>query len=203
VSLNGLVDFQNGKPDKRIGAQMWKFIFRKSVIDRYHLRFPPIRVGEDFMFLSNFVMYSQSICSIRECLYTYIVTEHGLWMSNLRNKESIVTLQNKIDALQCREYLGKIYKEKTGKELFPLYAGSCVLSCCQLAMMFSNKLSDYTYFRVYCGLPQVSKSLKACIVSDKISSRMLAIWLLKHHCFRTYFFMNWTFNFIRKLRKRK
>ena len=200
VSLNGLVDFQNGKPDNRIGTQLWKYIFRKSIIDKHHLRFQPIRVGEDFMFLSNFVIYSQSMCSINECLYTYIVTEHGLWMSNMHNHDSSITLQNKIDALWCREYLRNIYKEETGKDLFPLYAGSCVLSCCQLAMMLSNKLSNYKYFRTYCGLPHINESIKACTLSRRISSRMLAIYLLKHHCFKTLFFIFYLFHFFKNQR---
>lgn len=143
--------------DYREGAQVWKFILRKSIIDSYHLRFAShLKAGEDQMFISLFLLYASSIKSISDVLYYYMPLATGLYLQNINGTNVEQTLCNKFNLLHERIKLAYIYKEKSGKGNCDwLYIGSCLMSCFQIAALFSRSLSKYQLFREYVNYPDV------------------------------------------------
>ena len=140
VLKNSFENWMAGKSlDVRRGAQIWKYIFRKSIIDKYYLRFPPhIIAGEDTMFLSSYILHCKSFLNISDVLYSYYIRPQGLYMSNLNAVNPHKTLQTKIDLLEERMRICGFYKMLTKSstdEGRSLYAGSAILSCFQLAWL--------------------------------------------------------------------
>ncbi len=61
--------FINGK----YGAYAWNKLFKKSLIDQNHIRFPKgIMISEDTVFFSRYLQYTKEVAVIEEGLYHYI-----------------------------------------------------------------------------------------------------------------------------------
>lgn len=141
ITQQSLEHWQKGMGfDWRLGGQVWRFILRKSVIDKYYLRFAShIRAGEDQMFILQFLLYAGSASSISEVLYTYAPRPQGLYMQNITGVNIQQSLQNKIDLLQERMRLSGILKEKMNMKETSLsiwvhvYCHVCNWRCCFLA----------------------------------------------------------------------
>lgn len=75
-----------------VGAYAWNKLFKKTIIERFHLQFPlSIMLSEDTVFFGNYLKYTNSVSVVGECLYHYI-----------RNGESICA---KYHARQYEYYL--------------------------------------------------------------------------------------------------
>ena len=191
--------FENWLSGKHInirrGAQVWKYIFRKSIIDKFHLRFPPhIVAGEDTMFLSSYLLNSKSFLNIPDLLYTYIIRPDGLFMSNLHGINPLRSLQTKIDLLEERMRIGGFYRilaHCSVDEVRSLYSGSAIFSCFQLAWLYSNISLKYcNYFKIYAELPEVQLCIKRVVLKkDGGIKRWLPFWLLKKNMYRTLYLM--------------
>ena len=191
--------FENWLSGKHInirrGAQVWKYIFRKSIIDKFHLRFPPhIVAGEDTMFLSSYLLNSKSFLNIPDLLYTYIIRPDGLFMSNLHGINPLRSLQTKIDLLEERMRICGFYRilaHCSVDEVRSLYSGSAIFSCFQLAWLYSNISLKYcNYFKIYAELPEVQLCIKRVVLKkDGGIKRWLPFWLLKKNMYRTLYLM--------------
>lgn len=52
---------------------LWNKIFKKSIIDKYHLRFPPISTHEDGCFVLTYCLLSKNVYRITNKLYNYVM----------------------------------------------------------------------------------------------------------------------------------
>lgn len=218
MSLNSVFDWVHKCSTKNIrqGAQVWKYIFRKRLLDNNGIRFPLIRSGEDTIFLSECLLHAHSFRSINNVLYTYVVRDNGLWMTNLKATDPNLTLQDKIDAIYNRRCLSVVYKELTGKNARHLYAGSCIMSCFQLGYLFSRSKGGYFNYRTYIGLPEVQQCINDykekfskntfCRFNSRsveggkspiILKRFIPLWLLYHGHYKVLFSLFYIANKLR------
>ena len=52
---------------------LWNKIFKKSIIDKYHLRFPPISTHEDGCFVLAYCLLSKNVYRMTNKLYNYVM----------------------------------------------------------------------------------------------------------------------------------
>lgn len=179
-----------GKP----GGQIWRFILKRTIISQYYLRFSPHLVaGEDQMFLSLFLLYAKSFKSISDVLYTYYIRTDGAYMSNIRATNPEKTLQNKVSLLEERRRIAGLYKEKIHvQDGQALYMGSIVLSCFQLAVLYSKQIYARKFFFTYVNLPEV----RECCGKVKFSKqggvrKWLPMYLLQHKMYGCLYWLIW------------
>ena len=85
-------------PDKETG-QVWRWIYRKSFLQKNNIAFEKIKVGEDMVFNAECLLAADSLKSIDDCLYNYFPRKDGLMYSNINGLNS---LRNKFDMLEQR-----------------------------------------------------------------------------------------------------
>lgn len=193
---------RGGELKGTINGHVWAYAFRKSVIDAYHLRFAShIIAGEDQMFVCSFLLHANSFLSIPNPLYKYIIRDDGAFMSNIKATDIGNTLQTKIDLLEERQRISSVWRDVTGHsrdDARALYVGSAMLSCFQLALLFSSRgFNGYLPFITYARLPEVRRCV-GNIIPDKKSGlrKWLPAMLLKK---RLYFLLYAIFVFARVL----
>lgn len=198
IKISNIIEWYEGKGiarDKET-AQIWRWIYRADFIEKHNLRFRNIKVGEDTIWNSECLLYAESLGSINDVLYHYIPLENGLMKSNQKGKDIEQSLKNKLNTLKEREYIGKLYSKITGKESLPLYAGSCIMSCFELAALFSRKSGNYNYFYKYVSQKTVLKSISILPIGGHVKQR-IPMLLLKYKHFKTLYFI---FRIINKLK---
>lgn len=191
---------ESGRLDKFDQGQIFKFILRNSIIHRYHLRFPPhLIAGEDQMFISEYLIYAESLKNIPDVLYHYIIREDGALRSNISGVNVKKTLDNKVLLLEERIRLATIYREKVSCIRKSLYAGSILLSCLQLGALAARRLSSYSILSTYAHLPEVECCIDGTLrdvrllknIKSRGAKRTIPLWLLKRHCYKTLFIALW------------
>lgn len=160
IKISNIIEWyeEKGIAQNKETAQIWRWIYRTDFIRKHNIRFRDVKVGEDTIWNSECMLYAKSLGSINDVLYHYVPLENGLMKSNQSGKNIEQSVKNKIDALQGRERIGKLYSKITGKEALPLYAGSCIMNCFELAALCSRKAGNYKYFNQYASQETVLKS---------------------------------------------
>lgn len=68
----------NGK-DPLDGMMVWRFIYRKSIIDTFAIKFPPkVTVLEDEIFNFRYFRYAKTFLHIDKVLYFYVLNENSI-----------------------------------------------------------------------------------------------------------------------------
>ncbi len=174
-------------PLKETG-QIWRWIYRKALVDDNGIRFRPVKVGEDMVFNAECLLAAASMKSIRDCLYNYFPRKDGLMYSNIKGLDS---LRNKLDMISERERVGRLYEASTGREALPLYGGSCVMSCFELAMLLSRTRAGYKTLHGYLTLPVVRESVRRSRLRAGNKKALLPHLLLKMRAGRALYAMFW------------
>lgn len=154
----------NGKGDidsDREKGMVWKHLFRKEIIDKYHIRFDEnIILNEDSMFVCEFCINANTICSIHKELYYYYIRYSGALLRTLQGSN---LLQNKIALSEARERIRLQVLEKRNVDIFQLYSGSNVLSIIELMNNIidrENVKRSYFLINKYISLSCVKKAIK-------------------------------------------
>lgn len=176
-------------PDKETG-QIWRWIYNREFLKRNNIMFKEVKVGEDMVFNADCLLAAERVKSIDDCLYNYFPRKDGLMYSNISGLDS---LSNKNDMLIQRIRLGELYKAKTGKDALPLYGGSCVMSCFELAILLS-KNSDYKSFKSYVSHPTVRESIYKAKLGFRNIRALIPFILLKLRANFILFTLFWVVN---------
>lgn len=62
-------------PDYGLCGAPWNKLFRKSVVDDYHLEYPPLRRHQDEGFIARFIGKAKTVVFIEEVLYKYLAND--------------------------------------------------------------------------------------------------------------------------------
>lgn len=84
-NTRGNVDGLNALLDGKISVTAWNKLYRKEMLDKHNLLFPPI-YHEDMIFAMEAVYYSKSFISISDELYNYYQTPQSITRSKLSEK---------------------------------------------------------------------------------------------------------------------
>lgn len=78
-----------------LGMGLWCYIFRKSVIDKFSVCFPPFFYGEDAAFIAKYLYVSYSYFVLAEKLYIYNANEASL-MGTISQAQGLKRLTDSI-----------------------------------------------------------------------------------------------------------
>lgn len=78
-------------------TMMWSFLYRRSLLDEYGIRFPSTRSAEDSYFLTCSLLATQRIACIDKPLYNYLVHDESL--SEVRNPKRYADKVRSFDLL--------------------------------------------------------------------------------------------------------
>lgn len=165
-------------PDREKGM-VWKHLFRKEIIDKYHIRFDEkIILNEDSMFVCEYCIYAVSICTINKALYYYYIRISGALLSTLQGSS---LLHNKILLSKARERIRLEVLAKSNVDIFELYSGSNVLSIIELMNNITqreNIKKSYFLINKYISLFCVKKAIKNLpICSGGVKFKVILILL--------------------------
>ena len=176
-------------PDKETG-QVWRWIYRKSFLQKNNIAFEKIKVGEDMVFNAECLLAADSLKSIDDCLYNYFPRKDGLMYSNINGLNS---LRNKFDMLEQRIRLGQVFESKTGEKALPLFGGSCIMSCFELAYLLS-RTDDYKAFKSYVNNSTVQECISLSKIGFKNMKALIPYFLLKIRANLLLFCLFWSIN---------
>lgn len=176
-------------PEKETG-QIWRWIYRRSFLNKNNITFQDVKVGEDMVFNAECLLAAESLKSIDDCLYNYFPRKDGLMYSNINGLDS---LRNKQDMLKQRIRLGNLLEHKTGEDSLSLFGGSCIMSCFELAFILS-KSNEYKAFVSYVKNTIVQECISRSKIGYKNIKAVIPFLLLKLRANRTLFYLFWLVN---------
>lgn len=86
-----------GEIKKQVNIVLWNKIFKKDLIDKYHITFPNIREHDDVAFVSQYLYVASSIYGLPEKLYHYCLRKNSIMSTFLLSPQQA----NKWDLLQA------------------------------------------------------------------------------------------------------
>lgn len=127
---------------------LWRTMVSAQIIQTNHLCFDQrLKVGEDTLFISEYLTFAKSCYIQRKCYY-YLVTRETSTIY-VYEKKPLAKLDGKVKLLLCRnELTDRIYqREKIKTRKF--WGGTVVMSCMELAFLLAKKNPRYGYFKRY------------------------------------------------------
>lgn len=186
-------------PNKEF-ASVWRFLYRTDIIKDNNLRFDEnIKLGEDTIFNSYYLSYSNSLSTISKSLYNYTIKNSGAMMSNINDYRNLVN--NKISLLRARMNLRDRILDEKCIDIEDLYLGSNLLSILELALKLSKDETlsfskKYNLFLMYIKLPEIRKSISKISLKNAPLKFKIPMAMLK--CDMK-LIMFWLINIINKL----
>lgn len=150
-------DLKNGKgsylPAKEHGG-VWRVCYRREFLKAHNIRFDAgLKTNEDRIFNSRCFVYAQSVKTVMEAHYNYVIRNAGLF----RTRASKDMIHNKIYALQIRNDIVERLSEAGYDIGITAYAGSNVLSILEL---MNNSVLTYKEIKTYLAEPAVKESIR-------------------------------------------
>lgn len=132
--------------EQKISCAVWKTLFRKSIIDKYDIKFLPSKVKDDFFFTVEYLLQCNTATYIKEPSYNYVIrsesTIHTYGLANIQDiLNSPATLYNmfaKSNAISRQFYCALAYEYVS--EILRL------ISCCT-EEKFINYSTDNKQFK--------------------------------------------------------
>ena len=135
------------------------YLFLRSVIEESKLFFQPsMKLGEDGIFLIEFMMKCKKVVRIPDCFYHYELRRDGLFFTRMNNKKYIYT--DKYCLLAQRERIRNIVINNMGIDVHPYYIGSHILSSFELCVKFGDALINYMFVHRYVCSDYVQESIR-------------------------------------------
>lgn len=179
-------------PVKGMGYSVWSHLYKKSLIDKYHIRFRKTpKIGEDRIFNCLFLLYVQRVVYVSRTYYYYLTTPDGLLIKSLANPRFIV--EDKIELLEAREEVRQRYLEEKGIEINEMYRGSTIIACFQLAIVTSilPYKEGYNLYHKYINHSLVKKAICGFPISGAPLKIKLPLLMIKNGGARFFFFLVW------------
>lgn len=117
--------------DKIEFASVWRFFFKRSVIEQHHIVFDSgVSLNEDRWFIIRFFLYANSIATMDKVYYNYIIKEKGLLTGSINNHDKLV--RDKINGVTERALLRKLYLQEKAIDIFKYYNGTVVIGALEI-----------------------------------------------------------------------
>ena len=87
LSFQGIINFDTEKKlERKIKVFLWKKIFKKSLINKYNIRFPDGLKADDLIFIQEYVLVSHTAYGLKRNLYNYYLTLNSIMDKVTKNK---------------------------------------------------------------------------------------------------------------------
>lgn len=110
---------------------VWRFVFKRSVLMEHNIRFRRgITLFEDRLFDSLFFLYANSIATMDQVFYNYVIKDNGLLTGSINNFDKLV--KDKKNGVTERGLLRKLYLEEKGIDIFKYYNGTIIIGVLEM-----------------------------------------------------------------------
>jgi len=174
-SMDHVRRWYGGTPlfDNRELGSVCRCVFRRALIERYHVRFDEnIVLYEDALFNCDYLLRAQKTTCRPEPVYNYVLHAGGL-IAN-RNR-ALRVFRNKLALLRARQTLN----EREGGSLGCLYSASCVLALLEMFALLRNLRIGWSegrrIVREYAADPEVRAALRTFPLSWRHPALALAV----------------------------
>ncbi len=164
---------------------LWRSMISAEIIRDNHLYFNPnLKVGEDTLFMSEYLIYANR-CYINKKCYYYLVTRETSTIYNYE-KKPLAKLEGKINQLMARIELTKKISNQKDIDVTNLWSGTVLMSCLELAFLLSKKskinfFQRYSLFGSYVKRIEVQDIIRNFQIGMDGGIRKIPFILLKHH----------------------
>lgn len=172
---------------------LWRTMVSAKIINDYGLRFNSnLKVGEDTLFTSEYLTYSNK-CFIQQKCYYYLVTRETSTIFTYE-KKPLFKLEGKISQLQARIEFTQRLKERLNIDITKIWAGTVVMSVVEMAFMLSRKIPNYSYnkryklFLTYAHNEYTQKLVKNYKIKKQFSIKLIPFILVKLGMYPVLFF---------------
>ncbi len=122
---------------------MWRAMIDARTVREKSLMFnESMSLGEDTLFMNEYLIYAGSVAILEECLY-YLRQRAGS-ANATSNGNPVLMLENKLKVIRARERLGNIALREKDVDIWPFWRGTNVLSLLQLCIKLAKE-SDIGY----------------------------------------------------------
>ena len=174
-SMDHVRRWYGGTPlfDNRELGSACRCVFRRALIERYHVRFDEnIVLYEDALFICDYLLRAEKTTCRPEPVYNYALHAGGQ-IAN-RNR-ALRVFRNKLTLLRARQSLN----EREGGSLGGMYAASCVLALLEMFALLRNLHIGWgeglRIVREYASDPEVRAALRAFPLSWRKPMLALAV----------------------------
>lgn len=148
--------------DKNEFAPAWRFVFKRSVLMAHNIRYRRgISLSEDRFFVSHFFLYANSIATMDQVFYNYIIKDTGLLTGSINNFDKLA--QDKMSGVTERGLLRQWYLEEKGIDIFKYYNGTIVLGALEIIVRGAHQpiLKCLKAVKSYLKLADVTEALES------------------------------------------
>ena len=115
---------------------LWRIMVSRHIIEDYKIRFDTrLKVGEDTVFISEYLSCAQR-CLVQQKCYYYLVTRQTSTIF-VYERKAMQKLQGKMNLLDGRQDLTDRIKVRTGKDITYTWAGTVVMSAIEVAFLMA------------------------------------------------------------------
>lgn len=127
---------------------LWRTMVSSRLVKENGIQFDKnLRVGEDTVFITEYLSYAQSCYVYPKCFY-YLVTRETSTIY-VYEKDPIAKLDGKIRLLDSRRELNRRILARRDLNISQYWHGTVIMSCIELAFLFAKKDPVYGFYRRY------------------------------------------------------
>lgn len=162
---------------------VWRFLYKRTVLIENNIKFfKGVKLFEDKLFNACFFCYANSVATMSEVFYNYIIKEKGLLTSSLSNHKGLV--DDKINGIIQREKVRMLYIKVHKEDIFDCYIGTVVFSALELILKLSELplFEGWREYKRYRKIKETQKGIRDIRIEGLPAKLKLPIYLLKWHC---------------------
>lgn len=154
----------------------WNKLYRRDLIEKYHLLFTPGVWYEDFRFTKKYLLYAQNIVYCDQLLYRYLIREGSIMtsMASKRNMEIVEAFEDVISYYSERN----IYEEYKDEITFLAIQHIYIASLTRLVRAKQVKMAQAIEQKFLKLFPDYQKNP---YIKHMDRNKKLVLFLLKHH----------------------
>jgi glycosyltransferase involved in cell wall biosynthesis len=127
---------------------LWRIMVSSRVVKENGILFDKnLRVGEDTVFITEYLSYAQSCYVYPKCYY-YLVTRETSTIY-VYEKDPMAKLGGKIRLLDSRKKLTGRILARRNLNISQYWYGTVIMSCIELAFLFAKKDTEHRFFSRY------------------------------------------------------
>ncbi|MCR5753636.1 MAG: glycosyltransferase [Acetatifactor sp.] len=165
---------------------LWRCMVSAEVIRNNHLIFKPgLKVGEDTVFISEYLSCAKRCYVLRRCFY-YLVTRETSTIY-VYEENPLSKLEGKMNLLAARQEITERILERTGVDIGDKWKGTVLMSVMELAFLLAPAREDMTWiqrwkiWKTYAKHPEVLKTVKEFPLKWKPGILIVPFLLMKLH----------------------
>lgn len=127
---------------------LWRCMVNADIVRKNNLTFKKgLKVGEDTVFISEYLSCSEKCFVLQECFY-YLVTRETSTIF-VYEKNPLAKLNGKLDLLTARAEMTERVLGRTGVDLKDTWQGTVIMSVIELAFLLSQKNPEISWGERY------------------------------------------------------